>query len=137
MKNKTAWIAALIMTLVMAGCGGIHFSLSVTSGLGRCTIEADQASDGETIETDAFSVSDGASAVIESALEKGEFRIEIAEATIIPDGDGPSDVIAGTVVETVTVGAGDTVSIPLEGGDYVFLITVVGDTNGKVTIRID
>ena len=40
------------------------------------------------------------------------------------------------MVTSVTVGPGDRNEVPLEKGDYVYLITAMGDTRGKVTINI-
>lgn len=135
--GKAGSLLVLIMALLLAGCGGIHFSLTLTETMNSCTIEADNAKDGDTIESNAFSAGPGASAVMESSLEKGQLQIDVAEASVIANEEGPSDVIPGMVVETVTLGAGDTASVSLEGGDYVFQITVIGETSGKAVIRIE
>ena len=63
-------------------------------------------------------------------------KIDFAEATLHHNDNGPDDYFVGKVVTSVTVGPGDRNEVPLEKGDYVYLITAMGDTRGKVTINI-
>ena len=134
MKNaRIAIPIVMIMVLLLVGCSGASFS--ITSVGNNSTIEA-SADDGSTSEVGPFSVGKGKTAYVESSLEKGSLKIDFAEATLHHNDNGPDDYFVGKVVTSVTVGPGDRNEVPLEKGDYVYLITAMGDTRGKVTINI-
>ena len=69
-----------------------------------------------------------------------QLQIDIAEAEVYAVGDGDddtaADIVVGDVVESITVGPGDTARVSLEKGDYVYLVTAIGETSGKVVIDI-
>lgn len=133
-------LTALLTALILAGCGGfdLNFTFSFTNLMGKTTVEIKDAEDGETAQSDYVSVGKGRAAVIESALEKGRLQIDIAEAEVYTyaDDDTPADIVVGDVVESITVGPGDTARVSLEKGDYVYLVTAIGETSGKVVIDI-
>lgn len=133
-------LTALLTALILAGCGGLdlNFTFSFTNLMGKTTVEIKDAEDGETAQSEYVSVGKGRAAVIESALEKGRLQIDIAEAEVYsyPDDDTPDDIVVGDVVESITVGPGDTARISLAKGDYVYLVTAIGETSGKVVIDI-
>lgn len=133
-------LTALLTALILAGCGGFdfNFTFSFTNLMGKTTVEIKDAEDGETAQSDYVSVGKGRAAVIESALEKGRLQIDIAEAEVYTyaDDDTPADIVVGDVVESITVGPGDTARVSLEKGDYVYLVTAIGETSGKVVIDI-
>lgn len=133
-------LTALLTALILAGCGGLdlNFTFSFTNLMGKTTVEIKDAKDGETAQSEYVSVGKGRAAVIESALEKGRLQIDIAEAEVYtyPDDDTPDDIVVGDVVESITVGPGDTARVSLEKGDYVYLVTAIGETSGKVVIDI-
>ena len=133
-------LTALLTALILAGCAGFdfNFTFSFTTIMGKTTVEIKDAKDGDTAQSDYVSVGKGRAAVIESALEKGQLQIDIAEAEVyaVGDDDTTADIVVGDVVESITVGPGDTARVSLEKGDYVYLVTVIGDTSGKVVIDI-
>ena len=139
-KITMTCLAALLMALVLAGCAGFDFNptFSFTNIMGKTTVEIKDAKDGETAQSEYVSVGKGRAAVIESALEKGRLQIDIAEAEVYTyaDDDTPADIVVGDVVESITVGPGDTARVSLEKGDYVYLVTAIGETSGKVVIDI-
>ncbi len=132
---KTAAILALVHTLLLAGCDGATFVFTSTPN--KTTIQVNDAADGAYAESSPISVGKGRVAVVEAALEKGEVKIEFAEATIIDHDEDSGEIILGDVIASVTVGAGAKETIPLEKGDYVLLVTTVGSTGGKVTVSIE
>lgn len=130
-------LAALILSLVLAGCGGIRFTFSLTSLGGKTTIEIKDAEDGDTTESDYVSVGKGRKAFIESSLEKGQLQIDFAEAEVIIHADDtPDDIVVGDVVDSITVGPGETAQVELEKGDYVYQLKTIGQTSGKVVIDV-
>ena len=139
-KITMTCLTALLTALILTGCGGfdLNFTFSFTNLMGKTTVEIKDAEDGETAQSDYVSVGKGRAAVIESALEKGRLQIDIAEAEVYtyPDDDTPDDIVVGDVVESITVGPGDTARVSLEKGDYVYLVTAIGETSGKVVIDI-
>ncbi|MGX8686463.1 MAG: hypothetical protein ACSW8K_01500 [bacterium] len=139
-KITMTCLTALLTALILAGCGGfdLNFTFSFTNLMGKTTVEIKDAEDGETAQSDYVSVGKGRAAVIESALEKGRLQIDIAEAEVYTyaDDDTPADIVVGDVVESITVGPGDTARVSLEKGDYVYLVTAIGETSGKVVIDI-
>lgn len=137
-KIRITCLAAVLTALVLAGCGAIRFTFSFTRMGDKTTVEIKEAEDGDTAESDYISVGKGRAAVIESSLEKGQLQIDFAEAAVFSsvENDTPEDVIIGDVVESVTVGPGDTLQVRLERGDYVYQVRSIGQTSGKVVIDI-
>lgn len=127
-----AWLVA---AMVLAGCGG--FPMSVTIVGNNTTIELKDAEDGHYGETGVISVGKNRVVVIDSSLNKGEIRIDFAEATIYSHTDEPDDVIVGSVVTSVTVGPGYKEEMELERGDYVMQITTIGNTDGTVKVNVE
>ena len=133
-KTYIALIMALVLCALLAGCDAATYTFT---GVGnKTTIEVNNAEDGAFAESQWFSVGKGRTAVVESALDKGELKIDFAEATIFAHEDGPEDVIVGDVIASVTVGPGDRAEFPLDKGDYVLQVTAVGTANGKVVVDI-
>ena len=130
---KSIVLLLLLLSLLLTGCAGA--SLSITSLGNKTTIEANEAEDGRYLESTAFSVGKGKTVVIESSLEKGQLKIEFAQAIVWRDEDMEETMI-GDVVASETVGVGDSREISLEQGDYVLQVTVIGSTSGKVTVDI-
>ncbi len=123
----------LLLSLLLTACSGV--ALSITSFGSKSTIEANDAEDGKFLESAAFSVGKGKTVAIESALEKGQLKIEFARAIVFRD-DEMDQTIVEDVVASETMGPGDSCEFALEQGDYVMQVTVVGSTSGKVTVNI-
>jgi len=129
--------ALLLMALLISGCGGMKFSYDITQIGSKIKIKVHDVDDGETAETGSITAGKGRAVVIESSLEKGQLQIDLMEATIIAYPDSADDeVIPGDIVESVTVGPGDSAQISLEKGDYVFQLTAIGQTDGEVAIDL-
>lgn len=133
-KVRVLLLLALVMALSASGCGGVNYSFTTVGS--STTIKVNSAEDGSVGESGAFSVGRGKTAVVESALDRGELQIDFAEATIYRYADGSEDVTIGDVAASVTVGPGAGEEINLDQGDYVLQVTAVGDVNGKVTVKI-
>lgn len=132
-KAKAIVLLFLLLSVFLSACSGI--TLSITSVGNKSTIEAKDAEDGKFLESSAFSVGKGKTVVVESALEKGQLKIEFARATVFRD-DEVEQTIVEDVVAGETMGPGDSREFPLEQGDYVIQVTVIGSTSGKVTVNI-
>ena len=132
---KTAAILALVLTLLLAGCDGATVVFTGTPN--KTTIQVNDAADGAYAESSPISVGKGRVAVVESALEKGELKIEFAEATIFRNNNDTEEIIVGDVIAMAKVSSGDKATLPLEKGDYVLQVTTVGSTGGKVTVSIE
>ncbi len=135
---KTAKIVcflSLVLVLLLAGCDGATFVFTGTPS--KTTIQINDAADGAYAESSPISVGKGRVAVVEAALEKGELKIEFAEATIFRSNDDTEEIIVGDVIAMAKVSSGDKATLPLEKGDYVLLVTTVGSTGGKVTVSIE
>ena len=131
-KMKIAIPVILIVGLLLVGCAGATFSIS--SAGSNSTIEVNNAEDGSTAESRSFSVGKGKTAYIESSLEKGQLKIDFAQATVITEHETERTIV-GDVVASETVGPGDSREFSLQQGDYVMLLTAVGSTSGKVTVN--
>ena len=131
-KMKIAIPVILIVGLLLVGCAGATFSIS--SAGSNSTIEVNNAEDGSTAESHSFSVGKGKTAYIESSLEKGQLKIDFAQATVITEHETERTIV-GDVVASETVGPGDSREFSLQQGDYVMLLTAVGSTSGKVTVN--
>ncbi|MBQ6539955.1 MAG: hypothetical protein IJL71_02905 [Oscillospiraceae bacterium] len=132
-KARFMCLIVLAAALLLTGCSG--FTMSVTTSGSKTTIKVNNAADGDSMETNPSSVGKGRVCVVESSLDKGELRIDFAEAHVFSYED--DDYTVGDVVKSVTVGPGDREEFDLEKGDYVLQITSVGDTNGKVTVNFE
>ena len=133
-KTSIALILMLALCALLAGCDAATYTF--TGAGNKTTIEVNNAEDGAFAESQWFSVGKGRTAVVESTLDKGELKIDFAEATIYAHEDGPEDVIVGDVIASVTAGAGDGAEFSLEPGEYVLQVTAVGTANGKVVVDI-
>jgi len=128
-------LLTLITALLLTGCSGPTFALT---GAGSNTyIQVNNASDGDAMESQPFSVGKGRVAVVESSLDQGKLRIDFTEVTIFRHENEPDEQIVGDVVASVVVGPGDKTEVALERGDYVLQITAVGDTGGKVAVILE
>ena len=134
MKRTKMLFSLIILSLLFAnGCKG--FKYVFTGGLDGYSIEVN-ASDGDYAESSDFTLLSDRNAVITGNLEEGKLQIEFAEATIImTDPDTPEDVIVGNVIETVTVGGNEELTVRLPQNDYVMLVTAMGKTKGKIDIK--
>ena len=104
-KMKIAIPVILIVGLLLVGCAGATFSIS--SAGNKSTIEVNNAEDGSTAESCSFSVGKGKTAYIESSLEKGQLKIDFAQATVITEHETERTIV-GDVVASETVGPGDS-----------------------------
>lgn len=131
-------LTLLLSALVLGGCGGIKFSFDITKVGNKVTVKVNDIGDGETTETDYVSIGKGRSVFVESQLEKGQLQIDIAEATVYThaDPDQSDDIYVGDVVESITVGPGDTAQVSLKKGDYVYQLKTIGQTSGKVVLDV-
>lgn len=123
-----------ILSLLLAGCSGLSFSLSFTTSGNHTTIEVNNAADGTTGESSPITVGKGQTVVVESALDKGEVRIDFAEAIVHYYSDEPDVVYTGDVITSVTIGDENRQEIALDPGEYILQVTTIGETNGKITV---
>ena len=131
-KLNIAIPMVLIVGLLLVGCAGATFT--ITSAGNKSTIEVNNAEDSSTAESGSFSVGKGKTAYVDSSLEKGQLKIDFAQAIIFREHDTERTIV-GDVVASETVGPGDSREFPLPQGDYVMLLTAVGSTSGKVTVN--
>ena len=132
-KLNLAIPMVLIVGLLLVGCTGATFT--ITSAGNKSTIEINNAEDSSTAESGSFSVGKGKMAYVESSLEKGQLKIDFAQAIIFREHETERTII-GDVVASETIGPGDSRELPLQQGDYVMLLTAIGSTSGKVTVNI-
>ena len=134
MKKLTIAIPmVLIVGLLLVGCAGATFTIS--SAGNKSTIEINNAEDSSTAESGSFSVGKGKMAYVESSLEKGQLKIDFAQAIVFREHDTERTIV-GDVVTSVTIGPEDSRELPLQQGDYVMILTAIGSTSGKVTVNI-
>ena len=134
-KFRIVFAVALILSMLLAGCGTSTFT---TSSVGEDTkIEVTDADDGATSESLYVSIGKNRIATIESALDKGQLQIDITEAIVFKNEDDSEDVMLGDIYATVTVGPDDKEEIELPQGDYIYQLTAIGTTNGTVTIDVE
>ena len=131
-KAAIVLLLVLILSLLPCGCDGAKFVINGTGN--KQTILVNDAEDGAFARSASFSVGKEKSAAIESALDRGELKIDFTEVTIVRHGDASKEVVMGEVIASATVGAGDRSEVSLPQGDYVLQIAAVGSTNGKVTV---
>ena len=132
-KMNIAIPMVLIVGLLLVGCAGATFTIS--SAGNKSTIEINNAEDSSTAESGSFSVGKGKMAYVESSLEKGQLKIDFAQAIVFREHD-TEQTIVGDVVTSVTIGPEDSQELPLQQGDYVMILTAIGSTSGKVTVNI-
>lgn len=131
----TGTILTLILFL-LTGCGAVK--MSFTTAGSDTTIEAKNAEDGYQAESPSFPVGSGRAAVVRSSLEEGKLKIDFMQVTIFHNTDNsPDDIMYGDIAASVTVGPGAAEAVPLEAGDYVMQITVIGKTSGNVTVKVE
>ena len=133
-KTRIAVIALLLLAVLLTGCDGVNFVFTTAGS--KTTIEVKNAADGAYGESTNFSVGKGKIVYVDYALDKGELKIDFAEATIFHNENSSDDVIVGGVAESITVGPGDKVEVDLGRGDYVMQVTASGETNGTVTVKV-
>ena len=132
-KMNIAIPMVLIVGLLLVGCAGAAFTIS--SAGNKSTIEINNAEDSSTAESGSFSVGKGKMAYVESSLEKGQLKIDFAQAIVFREHDTERTIV-GDVVTSVTIGPEDSRELPLQQGDYVMILTAIGSTSGKVTVNI-
>ncbi len=132
-KMNIAIPMVLIVGLLLVGCAGATFTIS--SAGNKSTIEINNAEDSSTAESGSFSVGKGKMAYVESSLEKGQLKIDFAQAIVFREHDTERTIV-GDVVTSVTIGPEDSRELPLQQGDYVMILTAIGSTSGKVTVNI-
>ena len=132
-KMNIASPMVLIVGLLLVGCAGATFTIS--SAGNKSTIEINNAEDSSTAESGSFSVGKGKMAYVESSLEKGQLKIDFAQAIVFREHDTERTIV-GDVVTSVTIGPEDSRELPLQQGDYVMILTAIGSTSGKVTVNI-
>jgi len=132
-KMNIAIPLVLIVGLLLVGCAGATFTIS--SAGNKSTIEINNAEDSSTAESGSFSVGKGKMAYVESSLEKGQLKIDFAQAIVFREHDTERTIV-GDVVTSVTIGPEDSRELPLQQGDYVMILTAIGSTSGKVTVNI-
>ena len=132
-KLNIAIPMVLIVGLLLVGCAGATFTIS--SAGNKSTIEINNAEDSSTAESGSFSVGKGKTAYVESSLEKGQLKIDFAQAIVFREHDTERTIV-GDVVTSVTIGPEDSRELPLQQGDYVMILTAIGSTSGKVTVNI-
>ena len=132
-KMNIAIPMVLIVGLLLVGCAGATFTIS--SAGNKSTIEINNAEDSSTAESGSFSVGKGKTAYVESSLEKGQLKIDFAQAIVFREHDTERTIV-GDVVTSVTIGPEDSRELPLQQGDYVMILTAIGSTSGKVTVNI-
>lgn len=132
-KMNIAIPMVLIVGLLLVGCAGATFTIS--SAGNKSTIEINNAEDSSTAESGSFSVGKGKMAYVESSLEKGQLKIDFAQAIVFREHDTERTIV-GDVVTSVTIGPEDSRELPLQRGDYVMILTAIGSTSGKVTVNI-
>jgi hypothetical protein len=132
-KMNIAIPMVLIVGLLLVGCAGATFTIS--SAGNKSTIEINNAEDSSTAELGSFSVGKGKMAYVESSLEKGQLKIDFAQAIVFREHDTERTIV-GDVVTSVTIGPEDSRELPLQQGDYVMILTAIGSTSGKVTVNI-
>ena len=132
-KLNIAIPMVLIVGLLLVGCAGATFT--ITSAGNKSTIEVNNAEDSSTAESGSFSVGKGKTAYVESSLEKGQLKIDFAQAVVFREHDTERTIV-GDVVTSVTIGPEDSRELPLQQGDYVMILTAIGSTSGKVTVNI-
>lgn len=130
-KIRIAISMILIAGLLLVGCADAAFTVS--SAGNNSTITVNNAEDGSTAESDSFSVGNGQTACVTSSLEKGQLKIDFAQASVILEHDTWRTIV-GDVVASKTVGPGDSLEFSLQEGDYVMLLTAVGSTSGEVSV---
>ena len=131
---KPLVLLLLLLSVLLTGCLGA--SVTITSAGNDSTIKVENAEDGKTAESGTFTVGKGETVSIVSSLDKGQLKIEFAEADVMRDENDLEQVRIGDVAAVETVGAGDSRTLSLEPGTYVMQLTVIGETNGKVTVDI-
>ena len=133
-KPLTALLLIFSMMLLTA-CSGGNFTMTGTGS--KITIEVKDAEDGAYAESFDFSVGKDKYIAVASELDKGELQIEFAEVSIFTHDKEPDELIVGDVIETITVGPGENSELELPKGNYIMLLTTVGETNGKLTVTIE
>ena len=130
-------IPILILSVILLTCVGCDaITISSTTFGDNTTIEFNQATDGETAETASISFGKDKTFTIASELESGQVKIDVVQVTNMKiHVEDPDDFLYGDTIVSVKVNPGDSSEFTLPGDEYVYQITVIGDTTGKITIK--
>ena len=127
-------VMLLLVSFIFAGCGAFTFEMTRVGN--DTTIEIVNAKDGKEAETDYFTVGKNEKAVIDASLEKGKLAIDFVEADVFTHVDAADEIIPGDIVSSAAVEANDHVEVKLDAEDYIMCIKTMGETSGKVTVKI-
>lgn len=128
--KKICLVLALFVSLMMAGCSASGFTFEML--FDELTIAAKDAKDGAKSESFPIYAYQGVPVKLESSLEKGEVEIEFVDTIIT--GEGSSDYTTLDVVDTLTIGPGETKEITLPESNYVLRCKAKGETTGKIKV---
>ena len=133
-RIRTIILSVLFAAMMLAGCGAVKFD--TTTVFGKTTIKVQNAEDGDTGESGVIHISKNQSLQFESALDSGSLNIGFCEAIDVSTGDETDDYIAGDVMDTISIGPGESVNVALSPGPYILQYTAVGKTNGTITANV-
>ena len=134
-KFRIGFVFIALMMLLLSGCGVGNFEISGSSS--KTTIKVNNAEDDAYGETYAIEVGKNRTVVINSELDKGELKIDFAEAVNFAMSDEPDDWQTFDVVKSVSVGPGDSEEFTVPEGYYILQLTTIGQTNGKVIVNVN
>lgn len=133
-RIKVFGVLLAVVMLVLAGCGSFTFEMTRVGN--DTTIEIKNAVDGKEAETDYFTVGKNEKAVIDASLEKGKLAIDFVEADVFTHTDAADEIIPGDLVSSAVVEANDHLEVKLDAEDYIMRLKTMGETSGKVTVKI-
>ncbi|MBQ1505343.1 MAG: hypothetical protein IIZ48_01075 [Erysipelotrichales bacterium] len=130
--KKLLAVFMVLAVMLLAGCGSYTFTQVGTD----ITIKAD-AKDGDSGDTEYFTVGPGCKAVVTPSLTSGSLEIEYVDCVVWP-GENPSDddITKLDTVVSVTVSGNKVSEIPVPAGDYIIRVTAKGQTKGTVKCEI-
>lgn len=134
-KIITKLIAVLFVALIITGCGKAHFEFS--GGFGKYTFKVNDVDNDAYGESFAIGINDGKKFVIDSALTKGQLKIDFAEVVNFATGDEPDDYEVVGIVDTITIGPGEKKEVSVPGAEYFLQLTAIGNTDGELTVTIE
>ena len=130
--KKLLAVLMVLAVMLLAGCGSYTFTQVGTD----ITIKAD-AKDGDSGDTEYFSVGSGCKAIITPDLTSGSLEIEYVDCVVWP-GENPSDddITKLDTAASVTVSGNKISEVSLPAGDYIIRVTAKGQTKGTVKCEI-
>ena len=138
MKKKTVWIAAGIASLIMvfAGCGSSNFAIVVNEDL-NIEITAENADEGMTGSTGAFTVGEGNDVQIEPNFTEGKVLVEFYPMSA-DDVNADVEELAptGKPEFDVEVSGTEPIECGFAAGDYMVSATVLEKANGTAVISL-